>query len=143
MWQLPVNMATTDFLRSQHVPNFFPSLAPISTSTTSFSRKRKYSSIASSSIPQALDMVPSEPSKVPFNALKHIRHVPPIKIHTMQEIGRANEGVSPNAVSEPFALFTQEAVQQMRTEIFSKEVMENCQYSSNLSACQLRGYASK
>lgn len=61
----------------------------------------------------------------------------------MEEIGRANEGVSPNAVSEPFALFTQEAVKQMRTEIFSKEVMENCQYSSNLSACQLRGYASK
>lgn len=144
MSRLPIKMATTDTLRSQHVPQpFFPSFAPVTIPASNISRKRKYSSIASSSIPRAPTMVASNPPKTSFNASKHISHAPPSKIHTMEEIGRGNEGISPNAVSEPFSLFTEEAVKQMRAEIFSKEVMENCQYSSNLSACQIRGYAAK
>ena len=52
-------------------------------------------------------------------------------------------GVSSVAVSEPFSLFTQDAVQRMRAEILSSKVWENCQYSSNLAQCQLRGFASQ
>jgi hypothetical protein len=52
-------------------------------------------------------------------------------------------GVSPFAVSEPFQLFTKEAVMRMREEVLSKEVLKNCQYSSNLAQCQLRGYAAE
>ena len=59
----------------------------------------------------------------------------------MEEIGMADKGVSPNAVSEPFPLFTEEAVQQMRAEVLSEPVWKNCQYKSNIAQCQLRGFA--
>ena len=83
------------------------------------------------------------PSKVAFDATKHLNHIAPKKVFTMAEMGKKDDGVSPNAVSEPFALFTDEAVQQMRAEVLSKAVLENCQYSSNLATCQLRGYSPK
>lgn len=88
-------------------------------------------------------MAVDPPKKLVFDADKHLNHVPPKKIFSMAEIGRAGQGISPNAVSEPFPLFTEEAVHQMRNEILSKPVLENCQYSSNIAACQLRGFAPK
>ncbi|KAG4219840.1 hypothetical protein PC116_g31681, partial [Phytophthora cactorum] len=62
----------------------------------------------------------------------------------MKELGFAEDiGISPVAVSEPFPLFTEEAVMRMRKEVLSNEVLSNCQYSSNLAQCQLRGFANK
>lgn len=137
-------MATIDVLRPQHVPlPFFPSIVSTSASQSNISRKRKYSAIASTSISQWSTMVATEPTQVKFDASKHLCHVPPAKVYTMEEIGRGGQGVSPNAVSVPFPLFTEDAVKHMRSEVFSKEVLQNCQYSSNLAACQLRGYADK
>ena len=79
-----------------------------------------------------------------FNPKKHIDFTPPANILTMSDLKLPEgTGVSPFAVSEPFQLFTQEAVQRMRSEIFCKEVLENCKYSSNLAQCQLRGFAAK
>ena len=79
-----------------------------------------------------------------FDPKKHIDFTPPANILTMSDLKLPEgTGVSPFAVSDPFQLFTQEAVQRMRVEIFSKEVMENCKYSSNLAQCQLRGFAAK
>ncbi|EXJ53594.1 uncharacterized protein A1O5_13161 [Cladophialophora psammophila CBS 110553] len=76
-----------------------------------------------------------------FDPEKHLNYQPPSKIWTMKEIGFAEKGVSPNAVSEPFPLFTEEAIQQMRAEVLSKPVWDNCKYSSELAHCQLRGFA--
>ena len=79
-----------------------------------------------------------------FDPKKHIDFTPPANILTMSDLKLPEgTGVSPFAVSDPFHLFTQEAVQRMRSEIFSKEVLKNCKYSSNLAQCQLRGYAAK
>lgn len=79
-----------------------------------------------------------------FNPAKHLKFTPPSKTHSMEELGFAHRvGVSPVAVSEPFPLFTQEAVMRFREEVLSKEVMDNCSVSSNLSHCQLRGFANK
>ena len=79
-----------------------------------------------------------------FDPEKHIDFVPPTKIHNMSDLKLPEgTGVSPFAVSEPFQLFTEEAVARMRAEIFSKAVLENCRYSSNLAQCQLRGFAAK
>ena len=79
-----------------------------------------------------------------FNPKKHIDFTPPAKILMMSDLKLPEgTGVSPFAVSDPFQLFTREAVQRMRAEIFSKEVLENCKYSSNLAQCQLRGFAAK
>jgi len=88
-----------------------------------------------------IEMATETPPKVEFDPAKHLNFSPPKKIWSMSEIGLAEKGVSSNAVSEPFQLFTVEAVQQMRAEVLSKSVLENCHYSSNLAQCQLRGCA--
>jgi hypothetical protein len=79
--------------------------------------------------------------KLEFDATKHLAYSPPSKVWTMNELSKGNQGISPVAVSEPFPLFTEEAVKQMRAEVLSKAVLENCKYSSNLAHLQLRGFA--
>ena len=89
-------------------------------------------------------VVAKKASGIEFKPSKHLGYKDPEKIWTMEEIGYSKDrGVSPIAVSQPFQLFTEEAVHEMRREIFKPEVMENCKYSSNIAACQLRGYAPK
>ena len=79
-----------------------------------------------------------------FDPKKHLDFTPPAKTLTMNDLKLPEgTGVSPFAVSDPFQLFTLEAVQRMRFEIFSEEVLKNCKYSSNLAQCQLRGFAAK
>ena len=91
---------------------------------------------------KALSMHPL--STEDFDPKKHIVFTPPANTITMSDLKLPEgTGVTPFAVSEPFQLFTQEAVQRMRNEIFSEEVLKNCKYSSNLAQCQLRGYAAK
>jgi len=135
-------MATADILRPQSVPpfNYFPVAAA---SLPRRPLKRKHSSISSSVPTDIAAMAVGPPQKLVFDPSKHLNHEPPKKIHGMAEIGRSGQGISPNAVSEPFPLFTEEAIEQMRSEILSKPVLENCQYSSNIAACQLRGFAPK
>lgn len=87
------------------------------------------------------DMASKIPHGPAFDPAKHLNFEFPGKIWTMEEIGFVDKGVSPIAVSEPFPLFTEEAVKQMRAEVLSKPVWENCKYSSNLAKCQLRGFA--
>jgi len=83
------------------------------------------------------------PRKLAFDPDQHLKFQEPDKIWTMEEIGHANVGVSPIAVSNPFPLFTKEAIMQMRDEILSDAVQQNCKYQSNLAASQLRGFAPK
>ncbi|KAE8355443.1 hypothetical protein BDV28DRAFT_155375 [Aspergillus coremiiformis] len=74
-----------------------------------------------------------------FDPKKHIYYEPPRRIYTMKEINLDGHGISPNAVSEPFPLFTTEAVRQMRAEIFSPGVLAHCQYTSTFSQNMIRG----
>ncbi|MCJ1253142.1 hypothetical protein MMC24_000949 [Lignoscripta atroalba] len=79
-----------------------------------------------------------------FDPMKHIDFKPPSQIYTMSDLNLPEDtGVSPVAVSEPFQFFTQEAIHRMRAEVLSDAVWSNCQYSSNLAQCQLRGFAAK
>lgn len=79
-----------------------------------------------------------------FSPAKHLAFEQMPRVHTMKELGFSETiGVSPIAVSEPFRLFTEEAVMRMRQEVLSPEVFEHCQYSSNLAQCYLRGFANK
>ena len=78
-----------------------------------------------------------------FHPGKHIDFKPPSKTYSMSDILLKKSPISDFAVSEPFQLFTPEAIACMREEIFKPEVMNNFQYSSNLAQCQLRGYAAK
>lgn len=81
------------------------------------------------------------PRKVAFEPEKHLIYEKPKKIWSMADIGIAEQGISPTAVSEPFPLFSVEAIEQMRAEILSGPVQENCKYTSNLAKSQLRGFA--
>ncbi|KAI1382016.1 hypothetical protein F4677DRAFT_439820 [Hypoxylon crocopeplum] len=79
-----------------------------------------------------------------FNPTRHISYKEAPKVYTMKDIGMPEDkGISTVAVSEPFPLFTEEAVMRMRQEVLSPEVLSNCLYSSNLASCQLRGFANK
>ncbi|PYI06606.1 hypothetical protein BO78DRAFT_429600 [Aspergillus sclerotiicarbonarius CBS 121057] len=81
---------------------------------------------------------------VSFDPSKHLAHTPPSKVHTMKELGYPDSrGVSPIGVSEPFPLFSAEAIQLMREEVLSDEVFSKHKYSSNIAQCQLRGYAAE
>ena len=78
-----------------------------------------------------------------FEANKHLAFEPPPEVISMKEIGLEDVGISPLAVSQPFQLFSKDAVRAMRSEIFKAEVMDNCKFSSSIAACQLRGYSPK
>lgn len=86
----------------------------------------------------------SAESPIAFSPEKHLACDGPVNTLPMSELGFDKDlGVSPVAVSEPFKLFSDEAIEQMRAEIFQPEVMENCCVRSNIAACQIRGWAVK
>jgi hypothetical protein len=85
-------------------------------------------------IEEARQIVPE-----PWNPEKHVIYEAPTVIHTMKDIGLEGHGISPVAVSDPFPLFSREAMLQMRREIFSDEVLKNCRYSSDFIANMVRG----
>jgi len=77
-----------------------------------------------------------------FNPNQHLQYEEPTRVHTMEDIGfPASKGVSPVAVSEPFRLFSEDAVNIMRSEIFDPEVQAKYSYTSDIAPKQLRGYA--
>ena len=79
-----------------------------------------------------------------FDPSKHLAYKEPSSVIMMRDLGLPEGvGVSPVAVCQPFQLFSQDAIERMREEILAPEVMQNCQFSSTLAACQLRGYANK
>lgn len=81
---------------------------------------------------------------IKFDPDRHlVRKMPTSKV-MMKDMGFPEDrGVSPVAVSEPFKLFTQEAIEQMRAEIFNPQMMKECGFKSHLAPFQLRGYAKK
>jgi hypothetical protein len=80
-------------------------------------------------------------TKQSFDAKKHLCYEPPNKIYTM-EIGLEGQGISPVAVTAPSHLFTEEAIKQMRAEIFSQPVLDNCLYMSEFVKSTVRGMGS-
>lgn len=79
-----------------------------------------------------------------FDPKRHIEFKPPPEIILMKDLGFPEDtGVSPVAVSQPFQLFSQEAIHQMRAEVMNPKVMNECKFQSNIAACQIRGYAAK
>jgi hypothetical protein len=66
------------------------------------------------------------------------------KVLTLNDIGFPEDvGISPVAVSDPFPLFSEEAIRIMRSEILTTEVWENCMHSTEFAGCQLRGHCPK
>jgi hypothetical protein len=79
-----------------------------------------------------------------FNPDEDLIYQPPKKVYTMTDLALpANNGVSHFAVSEPFPLFSEAAIDKMRAEVLSDVVMEQYSYTSDIAPKQLRGYAPK
>jgi len=79
-----------------------------------------------------------------FDAAKHLAYTERPKVISMKELGLSEDmAISPVAVSEPFPLFTEEAVRIMREEVFTKEVWDNCMQSTAFANCQIRGHCPK
>lgn len=74
-----------------------------------------------------------------FDAQRHLDFQPPQNILTMQDISLGGRGISPSAVTEPFSLFTKDAIDQMRREIFSQSVLADCQFESTFCKNMIRG----
>ncbi|EEY23328.1 conserved hypothetical protein [Verticillium alfalfae VaMs.102] len=90
------------------------------------------------SLPQAMIDEAKVPKRERFNPAKHLAYQRPERIVSMKDIGLEGAGISATAISEPFPLFTREAIVQMRAEIFSKDSLENCQYSSTFCKNMIR-----
>lgn len=81
---------------------------------------------------------------VEFDATKHLAYTDRPKVLLMKDLELPEDvGISPVAVSEPFPLFTEEAIRIMRGEIFTKEVWDHCLQSTAFASCQLRGHCPK
>jgi hypothetical protein len=76
-----------------------------------------------------------------FDPAKHLSFSEYPKTHSLSDLSLPEDaGISPVAVSEPFQLFSEEAIRIMRSEIFTNEVWENCLVSTDFAGCQLRGH---
>ncbi|KAL3493274.1 hypothetical protein BJX62DRAFT_235351 [Aspergillus germanicus] len=93
----------------------------------------------SNHLPQSLIENAKVAQKESFDPARHLNFQPPRSIYTMEQIGLKGHGISPHAATEPFPLFTQEAIAQMRAEIFSEQVLAECQYSSTFNKNMVRG----
>lgn len=93
----------------------------------------------SNKIPQDIIDNARVAKKEEFDPQRHLEFQPPTRTYTMKEIGLEGHGISPVAASEPFPLFTPEAVKQMRSEVFSEPVLRDCQYSSSFAKNMIRG----
>lgn len=105
--------------------------------------KTKRATRPTNTIPQFLIDEAAMTKRQPFDAKKHLNYVPPRSITSMKDIGLEGCGIAPTAVCEPFQLFTPEAVEQMRAEIFSEPVLRDCQYTSGFIKNMIRGMGPK
>lgn len=74
-----------------------------------------------------------------WNPQKHVAPKTAIVQHLMKDIGLDGHGISHIAVTDPFPLFTKEAIAQMRREIFSEAVLRDCRFKSDFIANMIRG----
>lgn len=52
--------------------------------------------------------------RIPFDPALHLSYETAPRVMTMKKIGYEGYGISPVAVSEPFPLFTEDSINQMR-----------------------------
>jgi hypothetical protein len=97
---------------------------------------------------EAAPVLPTSPGNkgsrsLSFDASKHLHFEPPSRVWSLQDLGYPDsQGISPIGVTEPFRLFSEEAIGEMRRELFtSKQIWSSHRFSSKYAECQLRGYA--
>ncbi|KAL4922002.1 hypothetical protein BDW62DRAFT_217849 [Aspergillus aurantiobrunneus] len=114
-------------------------LLPNPVAPTVIGPKTKKATRPTKQLPKSLIEGAKVAKKRSFNPAEHLIYQPPPKIHKMADFGLEGAGISPNAISEPFRLFTEDAIRQMRAEIFSDPVLADCQYASTFCTNMIRG----
>lgn len=117
-----------------------PSVQVISKTPNPVGPKTKTATRPTKQLPQYLIDEAQAIARVDFDPNHHLSIVHPDQIFTMKEFGLEGAGISTTAASEPFSLFTPDAVQQMRAEVFSESVLRTCQYSSDFAHNMIRGF---
>jgi hypothetical protein len=122
-------------------PQYTPSPVP----SGQDSHKRSYEDFAADNTTDSDDDSSVESTDYPvFDPEKHLVFHGTVKTHSMDDIGLPmTNGISPVAVSEPFPLFSEEAVNIMRAEVLAEDVLENYSWTSDIAPKQVRGYAQK
>jgi hypothetical protein len=79
-----------------------------------------------------------------FNPERHLTFSEQPKILSLKDLNVPEDaGLSPVGISDPFPLFSEEAMKIMREEIFTNDVWDHCLQSSGFASCQLRGHCPK
>lgn len=77
-----------------------------------------------------------------FDPALHLNFVPPTKRHSFTELGLDAEAPPVDmCITEPFSLFTEEAVRLIRHELFQPQVFDNYMHSWARAPCVIRGIA--
>jgi hypothetical protein len=122
--------------QEDNIANNFPSASPFTMLISSPATESK-------SITEPNASKSSAPTEK-FDPMRHLAFTPPDNVLSMKDLGYPEDtGISPIAVSDPFQLFSKEAIEQMRSEILRPEAMKECGFQSNIAACQMRGYCPK
>lgn len=78
---------------------------------------------------------------VKFDPSVHLNYVAPTNNLQMSDIGLEPTPISAVAATNPFPLLSYEAIVQMRREIFSPQVLDNCMHHTRPGSVQIRGMA--
>jgi hypothetical protein len=78
---------------------------------------------------------------VKFDPAKHLSFSSPPSILTMKDLALEPTALSGVATTEPFPLLSHEAILEMRRELFSTDVLNNCLFHTRPGSVQLRGMA--
>lgn len=93
---------------------------------------------------QQLPQTACSPKSVPkqlFDPSIHLAYHRPAKIHSLTDLKLDESPISPVGSTDPFPFLSAEGVRAFRRELFSKEVLDNCLYSTRPGSAQLRGMA--
>jgi len=83
-------------------------------------------------------------SQVVFDPDVHLAYTPPESRLTFEDLKHpAGQGISPVAVTQPFRLFSDEAIREIRREILSKKVVDEYSYVSKLAPFQAREFSER
>lgn len=110
-------------------------LPPQNASINVMRPNHKFTNLPESLVKDAANVEPRE-----FNAAEHIKYEAPGKVYTTHELGLGDIGISNTAVSEPFPLFSEDAILQMRREVFDPAVLDRFHCQTGKSSGQVRGH---
>ncbi|KNG89604.1 hypothetical protein ANOM_003196 [Aspergillus nomiae NRRL 13137] len=95
---------------------------------------------ATKQLPQSLADTARRIERTTFDPTKHLNYANPEKVYSMKDIGLEGRGISATALTTPFSLFTEEAINQMRAELFDPEILENYHVCSDFASNMLKGF---